>query len=156
MLTRKTRQALFFVLIFLLFILGTKTNQLWVKHTSVSFDVSMVIIGILFTLVVVALYYLSDLDDNCENWDVSASAFCKGGPYLWQGDSFSARYCRSLANSPKGRYQIASHNCPTGYKGAPKIPFMYTPLSNAQWKNERCTKTTACPLHEKGLCSMTK
>jgi hypothetical protein len=65
--------------------------------------------------------------------------FCKGGAYLFQGDSAESKYCRSFYESPEGLKQVCNYNCGKDqHNGYPIKHFEYTPLSNSQWKNERC------------------
>jgi len=69
---------------------------------------------------------------------VSDEAMCKGGEYMWQGDSPIAKRCRELAKTRNGRCAIGKYNCPTGYDGKPQKLFEYTSQSNDQWKNTQC------------------
>jgi hypothetical protein len=91
-------------------------------------------------------------------WDVSDYAKCRGGSYMWQGDSSEAKMCQALASTPEGRCAISSYNCPKGYNGIPKLPFEYTPLTNDEWRNERCDNNPKCPCVNEGdsMTSMVK
>jgi hypothetical protein len=146
----------FFLTIFLLFFLSVKLVKFWMeKGTEMNPDVVYIIMGMIFSLVVASIYYLSSLGSCSEGfWDISKYALCKGGPYMWQGDSQTAEMCKALAETPEGRCGISSYNCPTGYNGVPMLPFEYTPVSDASWQNERCEDREKCPCEDVGLCAM--
>jgi hypothetical protein len=138
---RSAREVLYFVLMAVMFYLFVRMGQWWNTHSKSKHPyVVLALLGCAFALFMAGMYYLSKLNKMNEEgfWDVSPAARCRGGPYMWQGDSETAKMCRKMAESPEGRCQIASYNCPTGYNGVPRLPFVYTPLSNDQWKNERC------------------
>jgi hypothetical protein len=139
MLKRSSRQAIFFVLIFLMFLLFVKLGQFWmVQGSGVSINVATMIVGAGFTCIIVALYYLARLNSSSEGfWDITPAALCKGGAYMYQGDSQTAKMCQEMAKSVDGRAAISSYNCPTGYVGVPRVPFEYTPLSDDNWQDER-------------------
>lgn len=154
---RTLREAVFFVLVFLLFFLATKLSGYWMHKTHMSSDLSFIATGALYTLCLVAIYYLAKLQTEKEGfWDVSSAALCKGGPYMWQGDSPEAKMCREMASTPEGRVAISGYNCPTGYIGSPGLPFIYTPLSNDSWQSERCEDLPNCDKVNVGLCSLEK
>jgi hypothetical protein len=115
-------------------------------------------IAIMYSLILFAIYYLAKLTcSSSENfWHVSDASQCKGGPYFWQGDSDEAKMCRQMAKTKEGKIAISSYNCPTGYNGAPSLPFYYTPVSDDKWKNERCNNEPTCNGVDVGMCSMVK
>lgn len=90
---------------------------------------------------------------------VSDEARCKGGEYMWQGDSATAARCRELASTGVGRCAIGKFNCPNSFIGRPQKLFEYTSQSNDQWKNTQCQeighngegdgikKCTTCDMH---------
>ena len=126
---------------------------------NLSWELCYTLLSLLFTLIMIGVYYFSKLNKTSSEegfWDVSAGARCKGGPYFWQGDSETAEMCREMAESPEGRCEISSYNCPTGYNGQPKLPFVYTPLSGDNYQNERCDDRPTCPCKDDGLCSFDK
>lgn len=87
---------------------------------------------------------------------VSDAALCKGGPYMWQGDSERSKMCRKMASTTAGRCAISSMNCPNGYEGLPTANFVYTPISDDNWQNPRCKKGRqgcSCAA-DGGMCSM--
>jgi hypothetical protein len=142
----------------LVFYLMVELVLYWGNNSSMNKNVIKLIVSFSYALLLVGLYYLASLGKNCPEsfWDISPFAGCKGGPYFWQGDSEQARMCRAFAETEEGRCGISSYNCPTGYIGQPGLPFLYTPLSDANWKNERCEDKPDCPCVDVGLCSMEK
>jgi hypothetical protein len=140
MVKHSSRQLIFFALIFLMFFLFLRLSKFWLLHNSqLNEDIIDVFTSIAYTSIIVAIYYLAKLNTRKSEkfWDISPGALCKGGEYMWQGDSKEAKMCRALASTPEGRSNINAYNCPVGYNGIPKIPFEYTPLSNDNWQNER-------------------
>lgn len=100
---------------------------------------AIMIIGLVFTSVMIGVFFLVSL--NVESfWEPSIYSQCKGGPYMWQGNSPTAKACRALAETPQGRCGISSYNCAKGFVGQPGFPFIYTPLSGDSWENERCDR----------------
>lgn len=139
MVKRSSRQVIFFVLVFLMFFLAVKIGQLWLARLSnLNHDIIFIIIGLAYTCSIIGFYYLAKINTSSEGfWEVSPAARCKGNWYMHQGDSESAKMCQEMAETPEGRAEISSYNCPTGYIGVPKVPFVYTPLSDDNWQDER-------------------
>ena len=157
MVKKSVKEILFFVIMFLLYCVATNLNDAWEEYTKINHNVSMIVTGVVFVLIMVGIYFLANMNKSNSNegfWDVTKFAQCRGGPYMWQGDSATAKMCRKLAETPEGRCGISSYNCPTGFNGTPKIPFYYTPLSNDNWENERCENIPDCQCKNNGLCSM--
>lgn len=156
MVKRSVREVLFFILTFLLFYLAVSVANYWFKHMQKgNLQVIYLLVGAVFTLLLVVVYYLATLNKTSEGfWDITPAATCRGGPYMWQGDSENAKMCRKMAETKEGECEIAAYNCPTGYNGIPRIPFVYTPLSNDNWQNERCENRPNCPCKNTGLCTM--
>lgn len=148
MIKKSTRRVLFFVLVFVLFYLTCQLMRYVIEKRRVKKPQAVYLLGALvYTFIITAIYHISGLHHSSEGfWQLSPGARFKGADwYTCQGDSPEAQECRKLLSSPEGRCQIASYSCPTGYSGVPKIPFVYTPLSNDEWKNERCMKKKPCP-----------
>jgi hypothetical protein len=157
MVKKSSKEITYFVLIFIMFYLGVKMSNYWINHAKINPDVSILIIGVVVCLILASIYYFSGLSSNSENfWDITPAALCKGGPYMWQGDSETAKMCRDMANTPEGRCAISSYNCPSGYNGTPRIQFEYTPLSGDTWENERCQDDKKAPCNDVGLCAFEK
>lgn len=152
---RTGREAIFFILVFLLFYLAVKFSGVLSKMGEMNSEVALVISGILFTLVIAIIFHSVKMSSE-GFWDVSDYAKCKGGPYFWQGDSPTSKMCRELAKTPEGRIGISNYNCPTGFAGQPGSPFYYSPLSDDNWENERCEDRPPCKGVDVGLCSLEK
>ena len=66
------------------------------------------------------------------NFEVTPEKLCDGGPYMWSEKN--AKMCSELSNDKYYKY-----NCQGGlYNGRP-VNFEYTPLSDDEWENSRCT-----------------
>lgn len=146
MVKKSIKQLIFFVMIFCTIFLILKLSEYWKEQINLNTDITQLLISLLCTFVIISLYYITPLTQSSEKfWDVSEYAKCRGGSYMWQGESSEAKLCQDLANTPEGRCGISSYNCPVGYNGIPKLPFEYTPLTNDEWENERCDKKPKCP-----------
>ena len=169
MVKKTTREIIYFILVFLLFFLLSKVSEFWINKTQLKSDIVFLIVGAVYTLIIVAIFFLAKLQStegyypigsacNAKNafWDVSDAAKCKGGPFFWQGDSETAKMCRAMAQTPEGMVALSGYNCPTGYVGQPGLPFFYSPLSDDNWQNERCENLPNCPLVNTGLRSLEK
>jgi hypothetical protein len=157
MVKRSTREIIFFIIAFLLFFLAVRLGQFWIeKGQGMNSDIVYIIIGLVYTLSLLAIHFLAKLKCSSSEgfWDVSPFAKCKGTEYMWQGDSDESKMCRELASTSEGRCGISSYNCPKGYSGQPMLPFYYTPISDDSWTNERCDNASTCPCKDTGLCSM--
>jgi hypothetical protein len=155
----KTRQTIFFILIFLIAFLGLQGSR-WFNQTypnKLDYKILHLIVGAVIAGCLIGVYYLADLSVNQENfWEVSLAAQCKGGPYFWGGDSELSKRCQELASTSEGRCDLSGYNCPKGYIGQPRQPFYYTPISDDNWKNERCDDDPTCPCVGDNLCSFRK
>ena len=156
MVKRSVREVIYFILIFLVFFLAVKLAQFWIEKSAMNSDVAYIIVGLLYTLVMTALFFLAKLQTKEGFWDVSDPAKCKGGPYFWQGDSQTSQMCREMSKTLEGRVAMSGYNCPSGYVGQPGLPFYYSPLSNDHWQNESCEDRPVCPDVDVGMCSLQK
>lgn len=127
-----------------------KSGQYWLSTCSMlNNDLAFIVVGLAYTCIIVGLYYLAKLDPSSEGfWDISPPSTCKGGSYMWQGNSPSAKICQDLANTPDGRAQIGSYNCPKGQIGVPRVPFEYTPLTDDNWQDQRTVDQPIKPLQD--------
>jgi len=139
---QSSREVLFFIFAAVLFF-----ALIVIVHTQYNKDKGLpygmtAILAIVYTLILVFVFYIGKIEGRegfaDKFWDISPAAQCKGGPYMHQGDDPQSKMCRRLMASEKGRCAIAAFNCPVGYNGAPMNKFVYTPLSNDSYENERC------------------
>ena len=152
MVKKSVRESLYFLLLAVLFYLGIRVSNVW-KKSGMDENLATIITVVICTLILVSVYFLSGINSNKESfWDVSDAAKCKGGNwYNWQGDDPISTKCRELSETTKGQCEIAAYSCPYGYQGLPKTPFIYTPLSGDDWRNERCENKQSCsctPKHD--------
>ena len=87
-------------------------------------------------------------------WAITPAKRCSGGPYMNQGNSQRAKACRELALTQEGRNEIGRYECAVGYNGMPGKRFEFTPISNSEYKNERCmpkNKPFACDVDNNGI-----
>lgn len=135
------REVIFFVLTFLLFYLGCKFVMYWMSQKKINHDVAALTVGAIITGTLVGIYYLAKMNQHSDGYrafEISPGAMCRGGPYMWQGDSPRAKMCQQLASTPEGKCEISKFNCPTGYEGMPKVPFEFTSNSDSCWSGVRC------------------
>ena len=73
----------------------------------------LVVIGFIFALALTGLLHTVNIVyepfDNL--FTVTASKLCKGGPYMWQGNSDVANMCRQLYSTPEGMKDISEQDC---------------------------------------------
>tara|TARA_Y100000389_G_C17471034_1_gene530936 strand:- start:5563 stop:5784 length:222 start_codon:yes stop_codon:yes gene_type:complete len=61
------------------------------------------------------------------------------GPYMTQSGE-NHELCEKMRNTEEARAEIARYSCACGgHKGSP-LHMEFTPMSNANWENEMCTK----------------
>lgn len=76
---------------------------------------------------------------------------CRGGPYMWNGDSERSKFCRNLASTEQGNQEIQSFECGAGYTGMPGGGFRFTPISGDDWCNKRCDTPSGCDINSNGI-----
>ena len=79
-------------------------------------------------------------EDDLDLLSITPAKLCMGGDYMYSGNSWRSKMCRELLQTNHTPY-----GCCKGYNGQRAQSFVYTPLSNSQWKNERCD---CCPYDE--------
>jgi hypothetical protein len=106
-----------------------------------------------FSLFFVGFLKLMDFKPEGFEYCPSPGAkLCRGGPYMWQGDSEIAKYCRDLATTEEGKTEIDSYECGTGFNGMPGCGFKDTPMSNNCWQNEMCNDLSdGCLIRPNGI-----
>jgi hypothetical protein len=129
---------------FLLFFLAIKLKHFWVDKMDLNPDLLLVVMAAIYCLVMIALFYLSNLNTQEDFWDVTPAKRCLGGAYMHQGSSPEAKMCQEMMASEDGRCQLAQLNCGTGFIGQGRRPFEYTPLSDDNYQNRRCDATPSC------------
>lgn len=141
-----TRRILFFCLLYILFYLSVKLDMYAKDRGFIKAypDLRVLAVGLVFIGIAVFIYYISrisEVKDEYRMLEISQGALCRGGPYMWQGNSEQAKMCRALAETPEGRCKIAAFNCPTGFDGMPKVPMDYSSDSDSNWTGVKCSGT---------------
>ena len=122
---------------------------------------SLFVLGAFFALVITgAMTTINVCDDNVDNYERTSgnyydyaqlggkgdsnimfdnqAALCRGGRYMYQGNSPVAKMCQKLASTQEGQDMINQYNCPRGFIGLPKVNFEYTSNSNSCWQGIKC------------------
>ena len=72
-------------------------------------------------------------------FEVTPAKKCRMGPYMTQSGE-THELCEKMRSTEEGRAEIARYSCACGgHKGSP-LHMEFTPMSNANWENEMCTK----------------
>lgn len=137
---QKIRFVVFLLLVFFLFFLFVKAYEYSLIVNSIgSKDIKLFGVSALYTIIIIGLFYLARLHAPHEGFtEPIKPCMCKGGAYLYQGDSARSQMCRELLSTEQGRKLASDCQCKSGQAGRPGILFNYTPDSNNQWENERC------------------
>lgn len=155
---RSKKEILYFTFLFLLFVLMANPHY-FSRRLDVSENTALLISGGIFTIVSVFVYFLAKVgcDQDKEGfWTPSVFSQCSGGEYMHQGSSENAKMCHEMAKTPEGLAGIASYQCATGQIGMPSYPFVYSELSDPNWKNDRCTQGECNPVYGGVPCASTK
>lgn len=118
------------------------------SYTFYTFIISIVMLTGLMYLI--AYFFGITKEQFCATFH--GPKFCRGGAYLYQGDSEEAKYCRSLYENPEGQEKLCRFSCGKDqHNGYPIGNFQYSPLSNSQWKNERCDTPPTDNIEDNGV-----
>ena len=113
-----------------------------------SLCIPIVILLSLVISTILILFVFSTLKNRKEgfHFEVTPEKLCDGGPYMTQTGP-NHEYCLKMWNSPEGRAKLGNYNCLHGdcksrglTNGRPVNMAAMTPLSNANWENEMCSK----------------
>ena len=149
-------RILFFVMLGFAFAIFFLATRYFYSHTNANASVKrggiVMISSIIFSLFFVGYMQLTGLLKEGFNFCPSPGPkLCRGGPYMWQGDSERAKYCRKLAATPEGDAQIKRYECGKGMIGMPGCGFKYTPMSDDCWRNQRCDSPAGCDIESNGI-----
>ena len=78
--------------------------------------ISLPIVIIFSVIVSVGIYYFYR-----ENFEITKGKLCRGGNYMFQGNSKLSNMCNELPEEEKCRYQ-----CPKGFHGLPRRNWNYS------------------------------
>lgn len=141
--TTPLKEVIFYILagvFYVIFFLST--NNFYKKsNSSKTKSLYVIVSAFMFILVLFGYSELTGLFSSRQGFHSFSPKLCRGGAYTWQGDSKRAKYCRNLSSKPSGIAQINRYNCGAGFYGMPGKNFKFTPISNDEWRNERCDST---------------
>ena len=151
----------FFVLAFVLylaFILTTK-DSICKFNSSNGSKVVVMFMALIYTLAMFGyLKIFKPFDKESymfrkhnSSWGITPEKLCKGGPYMWQGNSPRAKMCKNLYSTQEGRDKINRYECGAGYTGMPGKNFRFTPVSDGNWNNARCNTQHSCDVKNNGI-----
>jgi len=154
------RQFIFFLCVLVIVLLSNKAisnrnDIMGIKN--LDNNTSVLVIGLLATLLItfalnltgacgptiIDNYEKTDCENNYQNlggrdnsalWNNQAS-LCRGGAYMFQGNSPQAKMCQALNSTKEGRAMINAYNCPRGFKGMALNQFEYSSASNSNWQS---------------------
>jgi len=136
-------KVIFFVMLGFFFIVFFFATTFFYSNSNntVSKGFIVLIASIVFSLFFAGYTQLTGLFKSEGYFLGPSPKMCKGGEYMWRGNSEKSKFCRKLASIPEGAAEIAKNQCGKGYKGMPGNKFEDTPISNDQWRNEMCDKS---------------
>ena len=140
--SQTSRTFIFFLLILFLFVLCVRLYAyVLIRVPSGNKDIKLFGVATFYTIIIAILFSIAQLCDQSETFTLPLMpCACKGGEYLYQGDSERAKMCRKLYSTDEGKKAIQACECSGGQAGRPPNLFEYTPDSDDCWKNGRCAK----------------
>ena len=141
------KQIVFFILIFVMILLTNLVSDfISEKLPKIPKLLNLIGCALLFTLIllVVFLNKSSGLNEHYQkdgfHFEVTPPKLCDGGPYMTQSGSANHEYCQNLLSTPEGVKKYDTYNCANPmYMGRPGNFGDWTPISDGNWKNQRCT-----------------
>lgn len=154
--TSTTNRVIFYILLGVFFVIFFLATNNFYEGSATKQNIILITAGITFSLVFVGYAQLSGIFEDSSGYSLDycpspEAKLCRGGPYMWQGDSNRAKFCRNLASSKNGQELINSYECGAGYSGTPGDGFNFTPLSNGCWHNEQCDSPASCDMRPNGV-----
>jgi hypothetical protein len=132
-----SKDIIFFSLVFVIMLITVLVSRN--KDSQYNLLINIVIV-LLSTLFLFGIYWKGNLCDQSEpfTFEVTPAKLCEGGPYMHQSGP-NKEMCEKLMSTPTGRVEYDEYNCVNpAFNGRP-VHFEYTPLSNGNWQNERCS-----------------
>lgn len=122
---------IFYILLALLFYVFSKAGMFISNYLKMDIDVTLVLLGILFTGVIYLLKGMSDIKDNF-HFELTPEKKCDGGPYMYTSDPEKQKLCSQFT-----KQQLSEYSCPPGFHGRP-VWWERSDESNADWANTMC------------------
>ena len=153
--TKRFNEIIFFILLAVVFMIFFEATKYFYIAVTSSFSKGVILVtsSVIFSLCFLGYTQLTKLFGNEGfNYCPSPSAkLCRGGPYMWQGDSGRAKFCRDLYSTPEGKAEINRFECGAGFTGMPGRDFEFTPISDQHWRNKRCDSPSGCDIDDNGI-----
>lgn len=154
--TNTINKVIFYILLGVCFIIFFISTKHFYTGSAVRQNIILLTSAIIFSLFFVGYSQLSGIFKESSGYSLDycpspEAKLCKGGSYMWQGDSNRAKFCRHLASTQEGLDLINSYDCGAGFTGMPGKGFQFTPISNNCWKNERCDTPASCNIRQNGI-----
>jgi hypothetical protein len=146
-------KILFFILlgvVYIVFFLASNHFYVGTK-SSITKGVILVSAAIIFSLAFVGYSQVTKLFPEGYCPSGLGAKTCRGGSYMYQGNSDRAKFCQELESTPEGQAEINRYDCGKGYNGMPGNHFEFTPDSNNLWNNERCNTAGGCNPENNGI-----
>jgi hypothetical protein len=127
--TSTINRVLFFIILGISFAIFFIATRHFYSGTPLKQGSVVTIASIIFSLFFAGYIQLTGLLKEGYN---HGPRLCRGGPYMWQGDSPRAKYCRELASTPEGDAQINRYECGKGMVGMPGKGFKFRTISDGR------------------------
>jgi hypothetical protein len=124
------KEIIFYVIIFLLFYVLSKSSGYVGTYFKLNNDVSLLLFSLVFTGVVFLLKNLGNKDNFY--FELTPEKHCEGGSYLYSSDPVKKKFCSQFSKS-----DIANYSCCNGFHGAP-VHWERTSMSDDKWNNKMC------------------
>lgn len=124
------KEIIFYVIIFLLFYVLSKSSGYVGTYFKLNNDVSLLLFSLVFTGVVFLLKNLGNKDNFY--FELTPEKHCEGGSYLYSSDPVKKKFCSQFSQS-----DIANYSCCNGFHGAP-VHWERTSMSDDKWNNKMC------------------
>jgi len=125
------KEIVFYILVFLLFYVLAKSSFYFSNWVKINNDLSILIMGILFTIIIFLLKNFDSRDNFY--FELTPEKHCEGGDYMHSSSSpDKKKFCAQFTKEEKNYF-----TCPNGFDGRP-VHWERTSMSNDQWRNEMC------------------
>ena len=122
---------IFYILLALLFYVFSKAGIFISDYLKMNIDVSLILLGFLFTGLVFLLKKMNDVKDSF-HFELTPEKKCDGGPYMYSSDPEKQKLCSQFTQE-----QLDQYSCCRGFHGRP-VWWSRTDESNSNWENTMC------------------
>lgn len=127
-----TKEIIFYVLIFLIFYIFSKTSIFVSENLKINQDIIILLFGVIFA----AIFYLSKpIINNIDNFhfEVTPEKMCDGGSYMYSSDPQKQKLCGQFSKA-----DLAKYECPGGLDNGRPVWWNRSNDTNTEWKNTMC------------------